>query len=124
MVFGASPSSRRRSGICEQQPQISVRALERNGMLTQGFPLYNKQVSGGSSEAGYIDIQADYYTATIGFTVHGDYRKKAVKLVRRPYYFGRRHWDKPYFECPVCERRCEILYIVSAVACRSCHGLK
>jgi hypothetical protein len=69
MVFGTHTSTRPRLGICERLPHISIRELEKRGMLTEGFPLYDKWVySGRSSEKDSIDIRADYYRATISFT--------------------------------------------------------
>ncbi len=128
MVFGSHPSTRPPRGKCERLPQISVRVLEKRGMLTEGSPLYDKPVPGwGSREFGCVDIRADYYRATISFTAYGDRREKTVDVVRTPIFLRHRHWRgyrKPYFECPVCTRRCEILYVINSVACRSCHGLK
>ena len=128
MVFGSHPSTRPRRGICERLPQISIRELEKRGMLTEGFPLYDKWVPGGrSSENGRIGIRADYYRATISFTAYGQQREKTVDIVRSPIFRRQPHWrgyHKTYFECPVCSRRCEILYVMNSVACRMCHGLK
>jgi hypothetical protein len=84
-------------------------------MLTEGSPLYDKWVPGwGSREFGGIDIRADYYRATISFTTYGVQREKTVDVVRTPIFLRHQHWKgyhKTYFECPVCTRRCEILYI-------------
>ncbi len=128
MVFGTHLSTTPRRGICERLPQISIRELEKRGMLTEGFPLYDKWVPGGrSSEKGSIDIRIDYYQATISFTLYGAKREKTVDVVRTPIFRKHPYWagyHKPYFECPACFRRCEILYIINSVACRSCHGLK
>ena len=97
-------------------------------MLTEGSPLYDKWVPGwGSREFGGIDIRADYYRATISFTTYGVQREKTVDVVRTPIFLRHQHWKgyhKTYFECPVCTRRCEILYVKNSVACRMCHGLK
>jgi len=110
MVFGSHPSTRPRRGICERLPQISIRELEKSGMLTEGFPLYDRWVySGRSSEKDSIDIRADYYRATISFTAYGERREKTVDVVRTPIFLRHPHWSgyhKTYFECPVCSRRC------------------
>ena len=93
MVFGSHPSTCPRKGICERLPQISVRVLEKRGMLTEGSPLYDKWVPGwGSREFGGIDIRADYYRATISFTTYGVQREKTVDVVRTPIFLRHQHW--------------------------------
>ena len=127
MVFGSHPSTTPRRGICERLPQISVRVLEKRGMLTEGSTLYDNWVGSFQTGLGAIDIKADHYQATISLTLYGEKREQTVDVVWTPIFRKHPHWSgyrKPYFECPVCSRRCEILYIVNSIACRSCHGLK
>src|SRR5262245_42014909 len=59
----------------------------------------------------------------------------ALSAAARGRNFGRGirvllSWDKPmpgcyrpWFECPVCKRRCQHLYLRSSIACRTCSGL-
>lgn len=65
-------------------------------------------------------IEAEEGGFRIGYTIQGNPVWAWVAYEHTfPNYGGRRTW----FTCPVCGRRCGVLYLAQRVACRKCLGL-
>ncbi len=111
----------RRRQRAEDTIRLDVRHMERSGHIRPGLrvPYFWKR---GTEPAGDIVV----HTHDGGIELVYRYRQNdddwrpmriAVPLTSTPCTFGgERHW----FHCPICNRRCALLYIHAVAGCRAC----
>ena len=106
--------------VAEAYAGIDVRRLTRDGMFRTGRSVGLTWGFGGRTTETAA-IETDGESVTVHFVDGSNpVRTEKVWLTHAtPGYGGRRAW----FRCPLCARRCAILYIAGRLACRVCLGL-
>lgn len=106
--------------VAEAYAGIDIRRLIRDGMFRHGKSVGLAWGLGGRTTETAA-IETDGESVTVHF-VDGSNPVRTEKVWLTwtiPGYDGRRAW----FRCPLCARRCAILYIAGRLACRLCLGL-
>ena len=107
----------------ESVQRIEVRRWSRAGYFNGNFH-FSCGWNRGGEPSGSISIQTTRDSAVLSYRIK-DFRsdewqdkRQFVPVVRTPCnYGGWRNW----FQCPACNRRCELLYLrASRFACRRC----
>jgi hypothetical protein len=107
-------------GVCESQPRLDIRYLERTGNLRPGtFPTLS-----WTSEGRRI-VSVWLWPGPISLTIcknpDGEWAEQRIGYEWTPQHLGgRRRW----FRCPDCGSRCAILYLSGRrFRCRECSHL-
>jgi len=88
--------------LIENRARVDVTMLNRSGALVDGAETELRSGDGGCRLA----------TRTPNLLVDGN-----------PVLVVWTDWALPWFECPVCGRRCRHVYLLYPIACRQCHRL-
>ena len=107
----------------ESVPRVDVRIWARSGYFDRAS-YFSWGWNRGGEPSGNITVQALPDSATLIYRIKDSHsgewqdRRQEVVVVRTACgYGGNRKW----FECPVCQRRCELLYLRAyRFACRKC----
>ena len=107
----------------ESVPRVDVRLWARAGYFDR-TRYFTRGWNRGGEPSGNITVQASPDSAILIYRIKDLYRdewqdkRQEVAVVRTGCgYGGNRKW----FECPVCHRRCELLYLRAyRFACRKC----
>jgi len=101
----------------EQLLRIDIRQWRKSGLLWDGGS-NSWRWSRGDEPAGTIKFTVSANAVYLGYSIDGNDASQSIATTTTPCgYGGSRRW----FSCPVCRRRCEVLYMRSArFACRSC----
>jgi hypothetical protein len=94
----------------------------RDGLLRTGEKI---QLRGGYIGKGEAQVEPRSVLLVYGAQGPNDtapkMREQRVAITRMPLRLG---GSRPWFQCPKCYRRCELLFMVDALfACRRCHRL-
>ena len=107
----------------ESVPRVDVRLWARSGHL-ESASCFTCSWNRGGESAGNITVQSSPDCATLIYRIKDMYsdewqdKRQVVPIDRTACgYGGSRNW----FRCPVCSRRCELLYLRAyRFACRKC----
>lgn len=107
----------------ESVPRVDVRLWARSGYFDRAS-YFTCGWNRGGEPSGNITVQSSQDSATLIYRIkdfHSDEwqdKRQVIPVVRTACgYGGNRKW----FECPVCQRRCELLYLRAyRFACRKC----
>jgi hypothetical protein len=118
------PNSGRQSehGRCEDYRQIDVRRLAREGHLASPSALTWSWSSGAfiNLRTGLDEVRFIYRYRRNG----GEWRDVDQRVDIARTRSGKGNAGQPYFGCPVCGRRCRILYLIAGPVCRKCGDLR
>lgn len=107
----------------ESVPRVDVRLWARSGYFERAS-YFTCGWNRGGEPSGSITVQSSPDSATLIYRIKDLYndewqdKRQVVPVVRTACsYGGSRKW----FQCPVCQRRCELLYLRAyRFACRKC----
>ena len=107
----------------ESVHRVDVRQWARSGYFAQAS-YFSWGWNSGGEPSGNITVQSSLDSATLIYRIKDRYTdvwqdlRQVVPIVRTSCgYGGTRKW----FQCPVCHRRCELLYLrANRFACRGC----
>lgn len=107
----------------ESVPRVDVRLWARSGYFDR-VSYFSWGWNRGGEPSGNITVQSSPDSATLIYRIKDLYRdewhdkRQVVPVVRTACSYG---GDRKWFECPVCQRRCELLYLRAyRFACRKC----
>lgn len=110
----------------ESVQRIEVRRWSRAGYFTGNF-FFSTSWNRGGEPTGSISVQTTRDSAVLSYRIK-DFRsdewqdkRQFIPVLQTPCnYGGSRRW----FRCPVCQRRCEVLYLRAyRFACRKCQRI-
>ena len=109
----------------EGRLRLDVRRLHRAGLLAPGAPGTSTWTRGGreTGSIGHEPRGDDDGRATaleLRYTSSGQPTSQHVPLEWTPCHYG---GARPWFNCPLCDRRVAVLYAGARFACRHCHSL-
>lgn len=123
-MLAKRPNSGRKATYerCEDHRQIDIRRLARDGWLHG-----HHAMRWGWSSGAWIDLRTGPDVVAVAYRYRrngGDWVSvdQAISIVRTSVGYGSR--GRPWFACPVCRRRCAILYLVAGPVCRLCGDLR
>lgn len=98
--------------------RLDVRALARDSVLSRAAGS-SVRWSRASEEIGSIGVYPQGRSSVrLGFSCDGQPCAQSIPLRYTPCNIG---GERPWFACPVCTRRCAVLYLkASRFACRKC----
>ena len=110
----------------ESVPRVDVRLWARSGYFVSAS-YFSWGWNRGGEPSGNITVQSSPDSATLIYRIKDMYndewqdKQQVVPIVRTACgYGGSRKW----FRCPVCSRRCELLYLRAyRFACRKCQRI-
>lgn len=104
-----------------QLPNIDIRKLYRDGWLTDEPQSHIATwTKGDNKQHAQMQITSSLRKVEFLYSSNGKRQGGTVDVDTTPCELG---GERVWFCCPVCARRCAILYPRPAIACRQCHKL-
>ncbi len=102
----------------EQSLPLDVRAMHHRGILRRSYSGTWSWTWNNGESAGSIGYEFDNDSLLLRYAIDGQSRVQHVRVVRTRCHYG---GSRPWFCCPVCNRRVAVLYHRGGrFACRRC----